>query len=130
MVLFLQSFRPSRVFGPDSLQVDKDAKPTVAGPEVRRRVAYQSGGSTMTATRATAFMGEGHCGIKRVEAISGDAFAFMDHSPIEIEPMNDGLTRRFINPEKQSFLDEIRRDVAAGRLNPKKILSGGRHKSS
>jgi hypothetical protein len=130
VVLVRQGFHRFRVFSPDPLQVDKASKPTLASPQIRRRVACEFGGCAMSATRATAFFGEGHLGLKRLDEIKGDPYAFMDHTPIEIEPLNDGRTKRFINPEKQSFLDEIRRDVASGKLNPKKILSSGRQKSS
>lgn len=78
----------------------------------------------MSATRAAAFMGEGHSGFKRMEVMAGDPYAFMDHSLIEIEPIEDGRTKRFKDPAKQKFLADIRRDVASGKLNPKRICDG------
>lgn len=83
----------------------------------------------MSGSRAIAFMGEGFSGVKRMESTDADPYSFMDHTPIDIEPINDGKTIRQMLPANQRFLADIRRDVQAGRLNPAKILSGGRQKS-
>lgn len=83
----------------------------------------------MSGSRAIAFMGEGFSGVKRMESTDADPYSFMDHTPIDIEPICNGSVERQMLPANQRFLADIRRDVQAGRLNPAKILSGGRQKS-
>lgn len=87
----------------------------------------------MTAYKASAFMGEGHTGMRRMTPISGDHFSFMDHALIELEPIGPaGKTRRTINPANQRFIRKIEADVKSGAFNPQEILkklSGGRRKS-
>ena len=84
-------------------------------------------------TKSIAFMGEGFYGMKRVESIDSDPYAFMDHTPIYQEPIADGKIRRAMSRKNQEFVRAIERDVAAGTFNPKAILeriSSRRQKSA
>jgi len=109
--------------------VDENEKTARFNEEIRRAMAGESGGATMSGSRAITFMGEGYSGVKRMESTDADPFSWMDHTPIDIEPIGDGTIERQMLPENQRFLADIRRDIQAGRLNPAKILSGGRQKS-
>lgn len=125
---FLDGFVHLVRVGADALQVDEGKPSTFPREKNRGALEDQPGGTSVSFTRAITIMGEGHYGSMRAEPIIGDPYAFMDSAPTELEPLHDGRVRRFKTPGNQRFLDKIRRDVEAGKINVKKLCEG-RHKS-